>query len=95
MNNTFDKHQCVFLKRQIDSRNTGGPLLPKGSAMTINVRRRDGRLWVQFHEPKGYRTHVLPSDVSNFTVADARRIYDNLPCSESPEEFAMVMVIGA
>lgn len=62
----FDKHQCVFLKRTLDMRNTGGPLIPKGEAMTINIRRRDGRLWVKFHNFDS--RHVLPSDVSNFTL---------------------------
>ena len=31
----FDKHQQVFLRRKLDLRKTGGPLLPKGSPMTI------------------------------------------------------------
>ena len=62
----FDKHQQVFLRRKLDLRKTGGPLLPKGSPMTIQVRRRTGELWVRFLNID-YHTQVMPEDVSGFT----------------------------
>jgi len=63
----FDKHQVVFLRRQMDMRKTGGPCIPKGEPMTIQVRRRTGELWVKFHN-FDHRL-VNPSDVSPFTIS--------------------------
>ena len=62
----FDKHQVVFLRNELDLRKSGGTLIPKGEAMTIQIRRRDGSLWVKFHNFD--HRHVNANDVSNFTV---------------------------
>lgn len=62
----FDKHQLVFIRRDLDMTKTGGPLIPKNSLATVLVRRRDGRLWVNVHNFG--RRHLMPEDVSGFSV---------------------------
>lgn len=59
---TFDKHQTVFFREDMDLRATGGPLIAKNTLACVLVRRRDGRLWVNVH---GFgQRHVYPENLA-------------------------------
>jgi hypothetical protein len=42
------KNQTVWVARTLDLRSTGGPLIPEFAMAKVLIRRRDGRLWVDF-----------------------------------------------
>jgi hypothetical protein len=45
-------------------RKTGGPLIPKGTQCMVQIRRRDGRLWVSV---QGFdHRHLNAEDLTNF-----------------------------
>lgn len=61
----FDKYQTAFLKRTLDMRKTGGPLIPKGTQVFVLIRRKDGRLWCNI--PDFGKRHLMPEDLSGYT----------------------------
>ena len=55
------KNQVLKTALRIDMRGTGGPNIPKGTPVTVKIRRHDGRLWVDVH---GYgQRHLHPTDL--------------------------------
>lgn len=55
------KNRRFKVKRKLDMRRTGGPLLPKGTLGTVLIVRATGELWVKLD--KFDTRHLLPTDI--------------------------------
>jgi hypothetical protein len=70
--NKFKKNQKALTRVELDLRKTGGPLIPKGTPVTVEIVRRGinaGYLWVDVQE-FGHR-HLGPEHLIAYSVEDA------------------------
>jgi len=59
------KNSVIELVRDIDCSKTGGPIMRKGTKGVVNLKKRDGTIWIQL---EGFGTrHLNLADVREFT----------------------------